>query len=115
MRNAIKPLLLTSAFALAACQGKHQDAQDQNIVIDSGNIPANADIEALPPDESSGTSTEELANGADDKAEVRTVKLGARAGSNWIVEEGIAAGERVVVEGFSRAKNGTTVVPKAGA
>jgi hypothetical protein len=66
MRNAIKPLFLTSALALAACQGKHQEGQDQNIVIDSGNIPANADIEALPPDESSGTSTEELANGADD-------------------------------------------------
>jgi len=50
---------------MAAC-GKEQRSQDQNIVIDSGNIPANADIEALPPDESSGTSTEELANGADD-------------------------------------------------
>lgn len=53
--------------------------------------------------------------GADGKAEVRSVKLGDRVGSNWIVDEGIAAGERVVVEGFSRAKNGTTVVAKEGA
>jgi membrane fusion protein (multidrug efflux system) len=47
--------------------------------------------------------------GADGKATIRTVKLGARAGSLWIVEEGLAAGENVVVEGFSRVKNGEAV------
>jgi len=66
MRAATNLLLLTAATLLVAACGKEQRSQDQNIVIDSGNIPANADIEALPPDESSGTSTEELANGADD-------------------------------------------------
>jgi len=45
-------------------------------------------------------------------AEVRTVKLGSRAGSNWIVEEGVAAGEKVIVEGFSRVKNGQPVSAK---
>lgn len=50
--------------------------------------------------------------GPDNKAEVRTVKMGSRVGSMWIVEEGISAGEHVVVEGFSRVKNGAPVVAK---
>jgi membrane fusion protein (multidrug efflux system) len=50
--------------------------------------------------------------GPDNKVEVRPVKMGARVGSMWIVDSGVAAGERVIVEGFSRAKNGAPVVPK---
>lgn len=66
MRSAARNFLLTSAALslLAACK-KQEPSQDQNVIIDSGNIPANADIEALPPDESSGTSTDELVNGSD--------------------------------------------------
>ncbi len=66
MRSAVQSLLMASAALtlLAACK-QQQPSQDQNVIIDSGNIPANADIEALPPDESSGTSTEELMNGSD--------------------------------------------------
>ena len=53
-------MALTVACALtAACQ---RDRSEQNIAID--NNAAVADIEALPPDESSTTSTEELENGA---------------------------------------------------
>lgn len=52
--------------------------------------------------------------GADNKASVRPVKLGARVGPNWIVDEGIAPGERVIIEGFSRVKDGQTVVAKEG-
>ncbi|HYI10918.1 MAG TPA: efflux RND transporter periplasmic adaptor subunit [Thermoanaerobaculia bacterium] len=48
--------------------------------------------------------------GADNKAEVRPVKMGVRAGAMWIVDEGLEAGERVVIEGFSRVKNGQPVV-----
>jgi membrane fusion protein (multidrug efflux system) len=47
--------------------------------------------------------------GAGNIAEVRPVKLGARVGSNWIVEEGLGAGEHVVIEGFSRVKDGQPV------
>jgi len=66
--HALFKLLSIGAIAAAAtaCNNQEQGNADQNIVIDSGNIPANADIEALPPDESSGTSTEELENGAAD-------------------------------------------------
>jgi len=66
MRSAVQRFLLASAALalLAACK-QQQPSQDQNVIIDSGNIPANADIEAVPQDESSGTSTEELVNGSD--------------------------------------------------
>jgi hypothetical protein len=60
MRAAVMALMLASA-ALAGCQKKQAE---ENIVI-TNEIPANADVEALPPDESVGTPTEELANGAD--------------------------------------------------
>jgi membrane fusion protein (multidrug efflux system) len=50
--------------------------------------------------------------GAGNKAEVRPVKMGARVGTQWIVEEGLAAGEQVVIEGFSRVKNGEPVAPR---
>ena len=63
MGNISKVLLLGGA-ALAAAGCNSQQQEDQNIVI-TNEIPANADIEALPPDESSGTTTNELENGAD--------------------------------------------------
>ena len=60
MRAQIMVVMVAGA-ALAACQ--KQEA-DQNIVI-TNEIPANADIEALPADESTATPTEELVNGTD--------------------------------------------------
>jgi membrane fusion protein (multidrug efflux system) len=50
--------------------------------------------------------------GADNTAEVRHVKVGSRIGSMWLIEEGLSAGERVVIEGFSRVKSGMPVSPK---
>jgi membrane fusion protein (multidrug efflux system) len=50
--------------------------------------------------------------GADGKAEVRPVQVGARIGTNWLIESGLSAGERVVVEGFSRVKPGQVVNAK---
>jgi RND family efflux transporter MFP subunit len=46
------------------------------------------------------------------KVGVRTVKLGDRIGSMWIVTEGVKAGERVVAEGIQQARPGTQVSPK---
>lgn len=62
MRIATMIALVTAVAALPAC--KNDQAQDQNIVMDNG-VMANADIEALPPDESSATPSNELASGAD--------------------------------------------------
>jgi len=49
--------------------------------------------------------------GPDHKADVRNVQAGQRIGSLWVIERGLHPGERVVVEGFSRAKSGTVVRP----
>lgn len=57
-----------AALALGACN-KQQPAQDQNIAIDQdvpdNQVAGNADIETLPPDESSATPSNQLENGFD--------------------------------------------------
>jgi membrane fusion protein (multidrug efflux system) len=50
--------------------------------------------------------------GSDNKLTVKTVKVGPRVGSEWIIESGLSAGERVVVEGAQRVRPGTVVTPK---
>jgi len=47
--------------------------------------------------------------GADNKASIRPVKVGARVGPLWIVESGVKAGETVVVEGLMKVQNGAAV------
>ena len=61
MRDAHKLTLILTAAALAACT---KPASDNNVAIDINNA-APGDIEQLPPDESSETSSNELVNGAD--------------------------------------------------
>lgn len=50
--------------------------------------------------------------GADNKAEVRPVRMGRRVDRMWIVEQGLNAGERIVVEGTQKATAGVLVNPK---
>jgi RND family efflux transporter MFP subunit len=50
--------------------------------------------------------------GADNKASIRPVKVGERVGQMWIITEGIQSGERVIVEGLQKVKEGTPVNPK---
>lgn len=53
-----------------------------------------------------------LVVGADNKPERRVVKVGSAQGSQWIVLEGLKAGERVIVEGFQKmAVPGAPVKP----
>ncbi|MGH6706417.1 MAG: hypothetical protein ACREBP_03345 [Sphingomicrobium sp.] len=63
MQNAIKTLTIIglAAIGLAACS--KQSSPDQNILIDT-NVPAGAEIEALPPDEGNGAPVEEPATNA---------------------------------------------------
>ncbi len=42
--------------------------------------------------------------GPDNKVSTRTVKVGDRVGSRWIVEQGLQPGARVVVEGARDAR-----------
>ena len=50
--------------------------------------------------------------GADGKAEIRPVKVGPRTGREWVIESGLKAGERVVVEGAQKIKAGMPVIAK---
>ena len=57
------------------------------------------------------TSFELAVVGADNKAEIRTVKVGERVGSLWVVEDGLKPGERVVVEGLQKVRDNELVKP----
>jgi membrane fusion protein (multidrug efflux system) len=46
------------------------------------------------------------------KVGIRTVKVGDKIGTMWIVAEGLKAGERVVAEGIQQAHAGVQVSPK---
>ena len=65
MRDAIERHILIGlcAAGLAACNA--EPASNQDILIDT-NVPADAEFETLPPDESSGTEVEEPDNEAAD-------------------------------------------------
>lgn len=45
------------------------------------------------------------------KVSVRTVKVGERVGSLWIIESGVNAGEQVISEGNAKVQDGMTVNP----
>jgi RND family efflux transporter MFP subunit len=48
----------------------------------------------------------------DNKAHIRPVQMGERIGSMWEVTDGLKPGERVVVEGLQKAREGSTVTAK---
>jgi len=49
---------------------------------------------------------------ADNTIEFRQVKTGQRIGSLWVIDSGLAAGERIVVEGLQKLRPGVTVSPE---
>ena len=50
--------------------------------------------------------------GADDVVEMRPVTLGPTSGSDQVVSEGLAAGDRVIAEGLQKVRGGMKVAPK---
>jgi RND family efflux transporter MFP subunit len=50
--------------------------------------------------------------GPDNKAHIQPVTMGRRFEHMWIVEQGVKRGDRVVVEGTQKAREGTVVNPK---
>ncbi|HPK52960.1 MAG TPA: efflux RND transporter periplasmic adaptor subunit, partial [Smithellaceae bacterium] len=46
---------------------------------------------------------------SDNKIEMIPIKVGARSGDLWIVEEGLKAGQKVVVEGTQKVRSGMSV------
>lgn len=49
--------------------------------------------------------------GTDNKVALRPVKTGAAHGNNWIIADGLSAGDRVIVEGLQKTKPGAPVKP----
>ena len=47
--------------------------------------------------------------GGDEKVEPRIIKVARTVGDNWLVGEGLKAGDRVILEGLQRARPGTPV------
>ena len=50
--------------------------------------------------------------GGDNKIEIRTVKVGARVDTRWMIEDGLKVGETVVAEGTQKVRPGTLVNAK---
>ena len=50
--------------------------------------------------------------GPDNKVSIRPVKLGEKSGSQWVVEEGLNAGDSIVAEGTLKVRPAMTVTPK---
>jgi membrane fusion protein (multidrug efflux system) len=48
----------------------------------------------------------------ENKAMFRPVKVGDRVGTNWIITEGLKPGEKVIVQGFMKVRQGTPISPK---
>ena len=50
--------------------------------------------------------------GNDHKVEIRPVAVAERVGTEWIIDKGLKAGERVIAEGIQTVRQGMTVDPK---
>ena len=50
--------------------------------------------------------------GSDNKANFRVVKVGDRVGTDWIISDGLKLGEKVIVQGFMKVREGIQVNPK---
>lgn len=46
------------------------------------------------------------------KVHIRSVSVGNQVGTDWVVEKGLQRGDRVIVEGIQKAKDGLTVNPQ---
>ena len=51
--------------------------------------------------------------GSDNTVSIRSVKVGPRVGGLWVIEEGLEPGDRVVVEGLQRLRDGMSVTAVA--
>jgi membrane fusion protein (multidrug efflux system) len=50
--------------------------------------------------------------GSDNKVAFRNVTVGPREGSLWVIEKGLDPGDRVIVEGIQKVREGAVVAPK---
>ena len=46
---------------------------------------------------------------ADNKVHIQPVRVGERVGSNWVIQEGLHSGQRIIVEGTQKVREGVVV------
>jgi membrane fusion protein (multidrug efflux system) len=88
-------LLLPGMFIRGIVQ---EGIQEQGILIPQQGVTRNPAGEAMV-----------MLIGAEEKVEPRVIKVDRTIGSDWLVSEGLQAGDRVIMEGFQRARPGTQV------
>ncbi|HKI82289.1 MAG TPA: efflux RND transporter periplasmic adaptor subunit [Pseudodesulfovibrio sp.] len=88
-------LLLPGMFVRGIVQ---EGVREQGILIPQQGVTRNPAGEAVV-----------MVVGAEDKVEPRVIKVDRTIGKDWLVNEGLKAGERVMMEGFQRARPGSQV------
>ena len=53
--------------------------------------------------------------GPDNKAHLTTVQLGPQLGTNWLVQSGVAPGDRIIVDNLQKLRDGSPVSPHQAA
>jgi membrane fusion protein, multidrug efflux system len=48
---------------------------------------------------------------SENKIEIRSVEVGPRVGTMWVINKGLSAGEQVVAEGTLKVRDGSVVTP----
>jgi len=90
-----KLMLLPGLFVRAVLE---EGVKDQGILVPQRGVSRNP----------AGNATV-LVVGADEKVEPRVIKTDRTVGENWLVNDGLKAGDRVIVEGLQKARPGTPV------
>ena len=88
-------LLLPGMFVRAIVQ---EGENDSAILVPQRGVSRNAKGEPVA-----------MVVGADEKVEVRPLKVDRALGDQWLVTAGLAAGDRVILEGLQKARPGTPV------
>ena len=90
-----KQSLLPGMFVRAVVE---EGTNEQAILVPQRGVTRNPKGEALA-----------VVVGAEEKAEQRPIKVVRTVGDNWLVSDGLKAGDRVIVEGVQRVRPGTVV------
>jgi len=90
-----KQLLLPGMFVRAVIQ---EGVKDQAILVPQRGVTRDQSGNAMV-----------MVVGAEEKVEPRTIKAERTVGENWLVTDGLKAGDRVILEGIQKARPGTQV------
>ncbi|BBA71128.1 Multidrug resistance protein MexA [Geobacter sulfurreducens] len=90
-----KQTLLPGMFVRAIVE---EGVSDQAMLVPQRGVTRNPQGEAMV-----------LVVGAEEKVEPRVIKVVRTVGENWLVSDGLKAGDRVILEGIQKARPGTQV------